>query len=115
MSSNLLCSSGESGANSQTRGIPASGAQQRREPERLREEATTRPLKEQLEDTIAQHEQIAEEIERASEVRPNKEPAEDGVERNPRAAYPGAPPICSQRAGLADPRARSKGAMGSRR
>jgi hypothetical protein len=36
---------------------------------RLREEATTRP--------IAQHEQIAEEIERATEVRPNKEPAED--------------------------------------
>jgi hypothetical protein len=44
---------------------------------RLREEATTRPLKEQLADTIAQHEQIAEEIERATEVRPNKEPAED--------------------------------------
>jgi hypothetical protein len=37
--------------------------------QRLREEATTRP--------IAQHEQIAEEIERATEVRPNKEPAED--------------------------------------
>jgi hypothetical protein len=39
---------------------------------RLREEATTRPLKEQLADTIAQHEQIAE-----TEVRSNKEPAED--------------------------------------
>jgi hypothetical protein len=34
---------------------------------RLREEATTRRLKEQLEDVIARHEQIAEEIERASE------------------------------------------------
>jgi hypothetical protein len=34
---------------------------------RLRAEATTRWLKEQLEDAIAQHEQIAEEIERASE------------------------------------------------
>jgi hypothetical protein len=44
---------------------------------RLREEATTRPLKEQLADTIAQHEQIAEEIERATEVRSKKEPAED--------------------------------------
>ena len=33
---------------------------------RLREEATTRRLKEQLAETIAQHEQIAEEIERAS-------------------------------------------------
>jgi hypothetical protein len=44
---------------------------------RLREEATTPPLKEQLADTIAQHEQIAEEIERATEVRPSKEPAED--------------------------------------
>ena len=44
---------------------------------RLREEATTRPLKEQLADTIAQHEQVAEEIERASEVRSDKEPAED--------------------------------------
>jgi hypothetical protein len=43
----------------------------------LREEATTRPLKDQLADTIAQHEQIAEEIERATEVRPNKEPVED--------------------------------------
>jgi hypothetical protein len=39
--------------------------------------APGRPLKEQLADTIAQHEQIAEEIERATEVRPNKEPAED--------------------------------------
>ena len=44
---------------------------------RLREEATTRPLKEQLAETIAQHEQIAEEIERATEVRSKKEPAED--------------------------------------
>ena len=44
---------------------------------RLREEATTRPLKEQLADTIAQHEQIAEEIERATEVRSDKEPEED--------------------------------------
>jgi hypothetical protein len=34
---------------------------------RLRSEATTRWLKEQLEATIAQHEQIASEIERASE------------------------------------------------
>jgi hypothetical protein len=34
---------------------------------RLRAEATTRRLKEQLEDVIARHEQIAEEIERASE------------------------------------------------
>jgi hypothetical protein len=34
---------------------------------RLRAEATTRSVKEQLEDAIAQHEQIAEEIERASE------------------------------------------------
>jgi hypothetical protein len=34
---------------------------------RLREEATTRRLKEQLEDVIAQHEQIAAEIEKASE------------------------------------------------
>ena len=34
---------------------------------RLREEATTRRLKEQLEDAIAQHEQIAQEIERTSE------------------------------------------------
>jgi hypothetical protein len=34
---------------------------------RLREEATTRRLKEQLEDVIARHEQIAEEIERAFE------------------------------------------------
>jgi hypothetical protein len=34
---------------------------------RLRAEATTRWLKEQLEYAIAQHEQIAEEIERASE------------------------------------------------
>ena len=34
---------------------------------RLREEATTRRSKEQLEDVIARHEQIAEEIERASE------------------------------------------------
>jgi len=34
---------------------------------RLREEATTRRLKEQLAETIAQHEQIAEEIERAFE------------------------------------------------
>ena len=44
---------------------------------RLREEATTRRLKEQLEDVIAQHEQIAEEIERATEGRSKKEPAED--------------------------------------
>ena len=43
---------------------------------RLRGEATTRRLKEQLEDTIAQHEQIAEEIERASE------PSADGVDRS---------------------------------
>jgi len=34
---------------------------------RLREEATTRRLKEQLEAAIAQHEQIAESIERAVE------------------------------------------------
>jgi hypothetical protein len=34
---------------------------------RLRDEATTRRVKEQLQDEIAQHEQIAEEIERASE------------------------------------------------
>jgi hypothetical protein len=34
---------------------------------RLQGEATTRRLKEQLEDAIAQHEQIADEIERASE------------------------------------------------
>ena len=34
---------------------------------RLRAEATTPRLKEQLEDAIAQHEQIAEEIERAAE------------------------------------------------
>ena len=41
---------------------------------RLREEATTRRLKEQLEDVIAQHEQIAEEIARASE------PIADGLD-----------------------------------
>jgi hypothetical protein len=35
------------------------------------------PLKAQLADTIAQHEQIAEEIERATEVRSDKEPEED--------------------------------------
>jgi hypothetical protein len=40
---------------------------------RLQGEATTRRLKEQLEDAIAQHEQIAEEIERASE--PDADPA----------------------------------------
>ena len=34
---------------------------------KLQGEATTRRLKEQLEDVIARHEQIAEEIERASE------------------------------------------------
>ena len=34
---------------------------------KLRAEATTRALKEQLEDVIVRHEQIAEEIERASE------------------------------------------------
>jgi len=34
---------------------------------RLREEATTRRLKEQLEDAIAQHEKIAAAIERAAE------------------------------------------------
>jgi uncharacterized protein YicC (UPF0701 family) len=34
---------------------------------KLQGEATTRRLKEQLEDVIAQHAQIAEEIERASE------------------------------------------------
>ena len=42
---------------------------------RLRGEATTRRLKEQLEDTIAQHEQIVAEIERASE------PSADDVDR----------------------------------
>jgi hypothetical protein len=42
---------------------------------RLRAEATTRRLKEQLEDTIAQHEQIVAEIERASE------PSADDVDR----------------------------------
>ena len=41
--------------------------QQRREPEGLRTEATTPWLKEHLENAIAQHEQIAAEIERASE------------------------------------------------
>jgi hypothetical protein len=38
---------------------------------RLRGEATTRRVKEQLQDEIAQHEQIAEEIERASEPSPD--------------------------------------------
>jgi hypothetical protein len=41
--------------------------QRRQKPEGLREEATRRRLKEQLEDVIARHEQIAEGIERASE------------------------------------------------
>lgn len=41
---------------------------------KLQGEATTRRLKEQLEDVIAQHEQIAEEIERASE------PIADGLD-----------------------------------
>ena len=41
---------------------------------KLQGEATTRRLKEQLEDAIAQHEQIAEEIERASE------PIADGLD-----------------------------------
>ena len=46
---------------------------------RLQEEATTRPLKEQLADTIAEHEQIAKEIERASEDRSDEEPAEGDI------------------------------------
>ena len=41
---------------------------------KLRADATTRWLKERLEDEIAQHEQIAEEIERASD--PNEEEGE---------------------------------------
>jgi hypothetical protein len=41
--------------------------QQRHEREGSEPEATTRWLKEQLEDSIAQHEKIAEEIERATE------------------------------------------------
>ena len=48
---------------------------------RLQEEATTRPLKEQLADTIAQHEQIAEEIERASEIGADEEPQKPQLER----------------------------------
>jgi hypothetical protein len=44
---------------------------------RLRGEATTRRVKEQLQDEIAQHEQIAEEIERASEAGVNTAPAEN--------------------------------------
>jgi hypothetical protein len=39
---------------------------------RLQAEATTRRLKEHLEDVIVQHERIAEEIERTSEPRPEK-------------------------------------------
>ena len=42
---------------------------------RLQEEATTRPLKEQLADTIAEHEQIAKEIERASDHHSDEETA----------------------------------------
>jgi hypothetical protein len=45
---------------------------------RLRAEATPRWLKEQLEDAIAQHEQIAAEIERASE--PDRDAASAEVE-----------------------------------
>ena len=46
---------------------------------RLWGEATTRRLKEQLEDTIAQHEQIVAEIERASE--PSADDVDCGSEK----------------------------------
>ena len=39
---------------------------------RLQAEATTRRLKEHLEDVIVQHEQIADEIERTSEPSPDE-------------------------------------------
>lgn len=44
--------------------------------QKLLTEATTRWLKEQLADEVARHEQIAEEIERASEPGPDAEPAQ---------------------------------------
>jgi len=43
---------------------------------RLLAEAATRWLKEQLADKVARHEQIAEEIDRASELGPDAEPAQ---------------------------------------
>ena len=51
---------------------------------KLRAEATTRWLKEHLDDTIAEHEEIAEEIERASE------PSTHGTATPDETAFPSA-------------------------
>jgi aspartate aminotransferase-like enzyme len=62
---------------------------------RLREEATTRRLKEQLEDVIARHEQIAEEIERAFEPDGDAVSSQDetsALSSETPADNPGAPP-----------------------